>query len=135
MATSTVPSTSQATTHELFATARTFFIGLVWGAIMLLVLGLWMRAKYEGHAVILTNLFLFAGVASAGLAMVQAFMLWIKQQSPDQKALALTHQHRLLSYVLMAAGLGFVILAFVLGLGKQPGGSFGFIADNVAEFF
>ncbi len=135
MATSTVPDTPQTPPPEIFSTARTCLMGLVWGAIMLFVLGFWIRAKYEGQAVVLTNLFLFAGVAAAGLAIWQAITLWVTKESPDQKSITLTRQLRIHRYVLMAAGLAFVILAFVLAIGKKPGGSIGFIADNVAEFF
>ena len=76
--------------------------------------------------IVLAVAFLLAALASAGLAIWQAFTLWFKKESPEQKTVTLNQQHRLLSYVLMAAGLAFIVLAFFLGFGKKPGGSTGF---------
>jgi len=69
MATSTEPNQAVPQTDELSSTARAYFAGLVWGAVMLIVLGFWIRTKYQGQALVLTNIFLLAGLVAAGLAV------------------------------------------------------------------
>ena len=107
---------------DLASTGRFVFAGLVWGAVMLCTLGLWLRTKYDVTGMIWANGFLCAAAAAAVLAIWQAFTVWIKNEPADQKTATLTHQHRILSLVLMAAGLGLIVMAFVLGIGKKPGG-------------
>src|SRR4051812_35668087 len=105
--------------HELKSTALSLFVGFAWGAVMLIVFGFWIRSKYEGERAVITNIFLAAGVASAALAIWQAFALWIKNETDEQKTATLENQRRVFSYVLLAAGIGLIVMAFVLGFGKQ----------------
>lgn len=132
MATVATPNNSS---DSLAATARAIFIGLVWGALMLLVFGYWMRTKYEGPARMVVNV-LFGGAAAAGLLAVwQAFTLWFKKETPDQKTATLEQQKRIFSYIFMAGGLALIVLAFYLGFGKRTGGNIGFLTDNFGESF
>lgn len=126
---------SQAPQSALFTTANAIFVGLAWGAVMLFVFGFWMRSKYEGGRPILTYIFLFAGVAAAALALWQAFTLWIQKETPEQKSAFLEKQRRIFSYVFLAAGLGLIVLAFVLGIDKKTGDTYGFKLENFAESF
>ena len=114
-------------------TARALVVGLGWGALMLIVLGFWLRSKNEASTRILTNVFLIAGVISAGLAVWQAFTLWFKQEAPADKAGTLGQQRRILGNILLVGGLAIIALAFYLGIGKKPSGEVGFLFDNLAE--
>ncbi len=120
------------TLEQLVPTARGLVIGLAWGAVMLIVLGFWMRSKNEG-ARVLTSIFLIAGAVSAGLAGWQAFTLWFKQETPDQKTAGLAQQRRLLGNLLLLAGLLLIGLSFYLGIGKKPDAKTDFLIDNLAE--
>jgi hypothetical protein len=133
MATSDDTKQPQAPACALSATARTLVFGLAWSALMLLVLGFWLRSKYGETQRVLTNILLIAGAAAVGLTLWQAFTLWLKQQSADQKNATLEMQRRVFSYILMAAGLGLIVLACVLGIGKKAGGTYGFILENLGE--
>ena len=107
--------------------------GLAWGAIMLIVLGFWIRSKNEPSTRILTNVFLIGGAVGAALAAWQAFTLWFKQESAEQKAAVLFQQRRILGYALLFGGLALIILAFFLGIGKRADGSIHFLETNLAE--
>jgi ABC-type uncharacterized transport system len=135
MATAADTNNSQAPQAALFTTATATFVGLAWGAVMLFVFGFWMRSKYEGGRPIVTYTFLIAGVAAAALAIWQAFTTWIQKETPEQKSASLEKQRRIFSYVFLAAGLGLIILAFVLGIDKKTGDSYGFKLENFAEAF
>ena len=115
MATAADANMPQAPENPLVSTARALFVGLAWGAIMLFVFGFWMRSKHDVRAQFVTNIFLLAGVVTAGLAIWQAFTLWIKKDTPEAKAAALEQQRRIFSYALLAGGLGLIVLAFVVG--------------------
>ena len=133
MPTSPVTNASQGTLHALSSTARALVIGLAWAAVMLFVAGFWMRAKYGDGAKIQYYVFLTAGFIAAGLAAWQAFTVWFKTQSPDEKANTLAQQRRLFSLIFMAAGLGLIGLAIALGFGRKPDRNIGFILDNLGE--
>ena len=120
---------------DLTSTGQFVFTGLVWGAVMLCTLGAWLRTKYDASAMIWANVFLFAAATAAVLAIWQAFTLWIQKEPADQKTATLTQQKRILSLVLMAAGFGLIVMAFVVGIGKKPGGGTGFLLDNLPESF
>ena len=130
MATANVSDNSQT---SLWGSARGIFLGLVWSAVMLIVLGFWVRSKYEGAQKPLTYVFLLVGVAAVVLALWQAFTLWIKKEPAEAKIATLTQQRRIFSLAFMIAGLGLIVCAFLLGFGKKTGGSYGFLTDNIAE--
>lgn len=132
---SAVSNSSQGTHHRLQATGRALFVGLVWGGLMLLVFGFWMRSKYEGGQRLYTNILLGAAAVTAALALWEAFTLWFKKEAPEQQSASLAQQHRILSYFLLGAGFGLVVLAFLLGMSKGSAGSFRFSPDNFAESF
>src|SRR5947207_2740629 len=121
MATSTEPQHPSAAANELAANSQFVFVGLVWGTVMRGTRGFWQRAKYGVAGVFWANVFLFAAACAAVLALWQAFALWIKKESADQKTAALLQQRRILSMIFMAAGLGLIVMAFILGIGKKPG--------------
>jgi hypothetical protein len=135
MATVADSNPSPASQSALSSTARALFVGLAWGAVMLVVFGFWMRSKYGTDRQIVTNLFLLAGVASAGLAVWQAFTLWIQKVSPEQRSVSLEGQRRIFSYVFLAGGLALIVVAFILGVDKKADGNYGFKIDNFAETF
>jgi ABC-type uncharacterized transport system len=121
------------TLGELVPTARALVFGLGWGAIMLVVLGFWMRSKNAPTTRFLTTVFLIAGAVSAGLAVWQAFTLWFKQEAPADKAGTLGQQRRILGNLFLVGGLAMIGVAFYLGIGKKPGGETGLLWDNLAE--
>jgi hypothetical protein len=120
----------------LAATARALVVGLAWGAVMLLIFGFWMRSKYEGRAPISTYSFMIGGAVAAVLAVWQAFALWFKKETPEQKAAYLLQQRQIISYALLAGGIGLILLAFVLGFDKRGASAdYSFVKDNFAETF
>ena len=139
MATGAVPdnsTSSPASQHALKSSAFGLFGALVWGAIMLFVFGFWMRSKYDSARPIVTNIFFLLGAVSAALAGWQAFTLWFKTESPQQKTASLEQQRRIFSYVFLVGGIGLIIMAFALGMGKKPGGTnYVFLTDTIAETF
>ncbi len=136
MATAADPNNTQASTNALESTARVLCAALAWGALMLFVFGFWMRSKYENRAPIVTYIFLISGVAAAGMALWQAFTLWLQKLPPEQKKSTLEQQSRLFSYVFLAGGIGLIILAFALGFDKKgAAGNYAFKPDNFAETF
>jgi hypothetical protein len=139
MATAGDTNNPQAPQSALFATAAAVFVGVAWGAVMLFVFSFWMGSKYgvryEGGRPIIIYTFFIAGVAAAALAIWQAFTLWIQKVTPEQKSATLEKQRRIFSYVFLAAGLGLIILAFVLGIDKKTGDNYGFKLENFAEAF
>lgn len=130
------PHTPQTSNSALKSSAEALVAGLSWGGVMLLVFGFWMRSKYLGAAdgKIVTNIFLIAGVASFALAAWQAFTLWFQKLDPSARTAALEQQRRVFSYILLGAGIGFILMAFALGFEKK-GGNYGFNKDNFAETF
>jgi hypothetical protein len=121
------------TLDHLLPTALALVVGLGWGALMLIVLGFWMRSKNEAGLRILSNVFLIGGAVSAGLAVWQAFTLWFKLEAPEQKTATLGMQRRILGNLLLVAGLALIGLSFYLGIGKKTGGDVGFLLSNLAE--
>jgi ABC-type uncharacterized transport system len=117
-----------ATLEQLQPIARALVIGLAWGALMLVLLGFWMRSKNEPSLQVMVTVFLVAGGASAGLAVWQAFTLWFKQETREQKTASLDSQRRFLGNILLVAGLALIGAAFYLGVSKT-----GFARDNLAE--
>ena len=93
-------------------------IGLAWGALMLVLLGFWMRSTNEPSLNVMVTVFLVAGGISAGLAVWQAFALWFKQESADQKTASLDSQRRILGNILLVAGLALIGASFHLGVSK-----------------
>lgn len=120
-------------TSSLASTARALVVGLGWAALMLFVIGSWMSSKYGDQGKVLMYIFRIAGAVAAGLAIWQAFTLWFKKDTPEQKSVTLDQQRRLFSLIFLATGLGLIGLAFVLGVGKKPGGTYGFMLDNLGE--
>ncbi len=133
MSTSTPTNGSQETLKALVSTGQVLVVGLGWAAVMLFVLGSWMQAKYIDGSRYRTYIFVIAGAAAAALAVWQAFTLWFQKATPEEKTVTLTQQRRLYSLIFLAAGLGLVGLAFVLGLGRKTGGGYGFLLDNLGE--
>ncbi|MSU77211.1 MAG: hypothetical protein EXS16_03845 [Gemmataceae bacterium] len=127
------PTPSSSVLARLRDSAQTLVAGLAWAGVMLIVFRYWIQIKHLGRSPILANLFLIAGLAVLGLAGWQAFVLWLRQDTPDQKAETLASQRRLLSLVLLGGGFALIVLAFVLGVGKKVGGSYGFMLDNFGE--
>ncbi|MBI3824081.1 MAG: Gldg family protein [Planctomycetes bacterium] len=136
MATAADSNTAAAPSSSgLASTALMMLVGLAWGAIMLVVFGLWMSSKYEGRAPIVTNIFLIGGAVVALLAAWQAFTLWFQKSTPAEKDAALEQQRRIFGYVFLAAGIGLIVMAFALGFEKKGGASYTFNKDNFAETF
>jgi len=133
MATSPATNSSQSRLGSLQSTARALVVGLGWGALMLLVVGSWMRAKYGDANKIMTYIFLIAAAGAAGLAIWQAFTLWFQKETDDAKANTLSQQKRLYSMVFLAAGLALIVISFVLGVSKKTTGGYGFVLDNLGE--
>ncbi|MBM3994038.1 MAG: hypothetical protein FJ303_07780 [Planctomycetes bacterium] len=128
------PSTAS-TQYAIATTALAIFIGLVWGALMLAVFGYWMRTKYEGRLPMASAIFLYASGATAILAGWQGFTLWFKQGTPEEITARLLNQRNLFSYVFLAAGIGLVLIAFLLGFDKKTGPDYTFNKENFAETF
>ena len=133
MATANVLNPSPSSLPPAASAARALFVGLLWGALMLAVFGFWMRSKYEGRAPVVTPIFFVAGLFAAALAIWQAFTLWFAKETADQKLTTLLNQRRVFSYAFLAGGLGLIVMAFVVGLGKKESGATGFLLDNFAE--
>ena len=133
MLTAPVSNASQGTQGALASSARALVVGLGWAAIMLFVLGSWMRSKYGDAGRPATYVLLIAAAGAAGLAIWQAFTLWFKQETPEAKAVTLSQQRRLFSLIFLAAGIGFIGLAFYLGIGKKATGNYGFLLENIGE--
>lgn len=121
------------TLEQLVPAAIGMVAGFAWGAIMLIVLGFWLRTKNEAGTRGLANVFFVAGGISAGLAFWQAFTLWFQKSSPQEKTTALAQQRRILGYVLLLGGLALIILAFILGVGKKGGSDLRFLEANLGE--
>jgi hypothetical protein len=128
-----IMSTIKTTGTALESSARSLFIGLLWGAAMLFVFGFWMRAKYDATQQVRAYIFYGLGALGLALAAWQAFTLWIQNVPLDQKTANLSQQRRLLSFALMAGGLALIVLSFVLGITKKAGGSYGFNLENFGE--
>jgi ABC-type uncharacterized transport system len=136
MATSTPTNNPQDELARLQPASRFLVLGLAWATVMFVVLGFWLRSKYSGEAMIRTNIVFSIGIVALGLAIWQAFTLWFKNETPEQKVITLTNQRRIFSLLLMGAGLGLLVLAIVLGLGqKPPDRSYTLVADKFAEAF
>lgn len=118
---------------SLKSSAVSLVVGLTWGAAMLVVFGFWQRSKYGSEANIKQAIFFIGGAIAFGLAAWQAFTLWFKQETPEQKRETLAGQRNLYSLILMVGGLGLIILAFVLGVAQTRGGGWTFRLDNFAE--
>ncbi len=136
MSTSEAPNPTPTAPDAALAALRTsafgLFIGLTWGALMLLVFGQWMRSKYAGVNAPVTTIFFVASAAAAAAAAWQMFTLWFKQESAPQKIATLSQQRQIFSLVNMGAGLGLIVLAFVLGADKSRPG-FSFTLNNFPE--
>jgi hypothetical protein len=133
MSTPTTPHPTDLGRSAPHATARALFAGLAWGGVMLFMFRFWILAKHGDSASIVANIVGVAGGAALALALWQAFTLWFKADSPEQKIASLNQQRQLFSYVLLFVGLGLIVLAFYLGIGKRSGATVGFIRDNLAE--
>lgn len=120
------------TLEQLLPTARWLVAGFAWGAVMLVVLGFWLRSKNDPTTRMLGPVFLVGGAISAALAIWQAFTLWFQQAAPAQKTATLYQQRRILGYVLLIGGLVLVGFACYLGIGKK-GDAIQFVKDNLAE--
>ncbi len=127
------PNSSSSVLARLRDSAQSLAVGLAWAGVMLIVFRYWIQIKHAGRSTVLGNIFLVAGLAALGLAGWQAFVLWLRKDTPDQKAEALASQRRVLSLALLGGGFGLVVLALVLGVGKKVGGSYGFLLDNFGE--
>jgi hypothetical protein len=133
---STATTASQGMLNALTSAAKALTVGFGWAAVMLFVLGAWMRSKYAGGSGFVTyygHIFTIAGAVAAALACWQAFTVWFKKETPDEKTATLSQQRRLFSMILLIAGLAFIALSFALGIGKRPSGSYGFVLDNLGE--
>lgn len=135
MATGAETNTAAVPSSVPTRTALSLLVGLGWGALMLLVFGLWMQSKYEGQAKITTNIFLIAAAAAALLAGWQAFTLWFKKESPPEKVATLEQQRRIFSYIFLAAGIGLILMAFAVGFEKKGAAGYSFAKENFAETF
>ena len=133
MATGNVSSNTPNPLPPIVSTARALFVGLLWGALMLVVFGLWMRSKYDGRAPVVTPIFFGAGLVAAALTLWQAYTLWFAKETAEQKLATLTNQQRLFSFVFLAGALGLIVMAFVVGVAKKDNGSYGFLLENFGE--
>jgi hypothetical protein len=121
------------TESSLESSARALFFGLLWGAGILFIFGFWMRAKVDAANMTKAYVFWIAGAAALAVAVWQAFTLWGQKTAPAQKDESLRGQRHLIAYLLMAGGLGLIVMSFVLGIDKRPSGNYGFVLDNFGE--
>ena len=107
----------------LQSAARTMFVGLLWGAVLLVVLSLWLGYKTaEGRMPVLPWMVAVLGLASLGLALWHGLTLWFQKVPPEQKATALAGQRQVTAMVLLAGGAAMVVIAAVLAFVSQTGG-------------
>lgn len=133
MATANPTNPPQENVGALGSTARVLVVGLGWAALMLVVLGSWMRIKRGETNNYYAYIFYGTAAAAALMCVWQAFTLWFQKVGDAERAASLAQQRKLFGMVFLAAGLGFIGLAIALGLGKKTGGGFEFVRDNLGE--
>src|SRR5438105_1981515 len=109
MATATVqptPAPPPAPLPLLRSSARTLFIGLLWGGALLIILAWWLglKAAADERNQTLTWFVAALGVIGLGLAGWHAFTLWIQKLPPDQTAVGLANQRRITGLALLGGG-------------------------------
>src|SRR5438128_2255662 len=89
--------------------------GLIWGGIVLLILGIWLNVKYVN----IPGLMVWALWLMAAGSVVLAVVQWVRPAAPE--ATALESQKRAVGLVLIVAGLALVPAALYLlfGFGLQ----------------
>jgi hypothetical protein len=98
------------------ATSRTLALSLVWGALMLFILGWWLGVKHED----LSRLVIFLVWLLAAGSFISGFWQYLAlvrpAATPEQKRAGLVRQRKVLSLALVAGGLMLVGLALYLGI-------------------
>src|SRR5947199_105846 len=113
MATSMVPP-AQSAPESFLATSRTLALGLVWGGVMLFILGWWLGVKHEELSrLVVFTVWVLAAVAFA-CGVWQFLALGRPAPSSEQKHADLLRQRKVLSAVVLAGGLILVALAVYL---------------------
>jgi hypothetical protein len=134
MATTTTETTPRLA--ALRSAARGLFYGLLWGAIVLFILALWLRTKDADAFPVMPWLIGLVGLGSLGLAVWQAVTLWGQRAAPEAQEAALVGQRRTTGLLLLGGGVALVLLAAFLGLGQRPGDAgFGILWNNFGEAF
>ena len=107
----------------LASSARTMFIGLLWGGALLIILAFWLGLKLlaDERSLVLPWIIGIAGGGGLALAGWHAFTLWLQKVPPEQKAAALASQRRVTALALLAGGAALVVIAFILGFAPRPG--------------
>jgi hypothetical protein len=115
--------------------ARSTFVGLLWGGILLVILAFWLGLKYAEESSRFSAWIIGAvALVALGLAGWHAFVLWLQKAPPDQRIAALTHQRRVTATALLAGGALLVVMALVIGFGPRPGGTgITFLRGNFGE--
>lgn len=120
--------------HDLRSSARALFVGLLWGAVMLVLLAVWLRVKAPDEFPVLPWAFALLGLVSLGMALWQATTLWLRPASEEREAIGLANQRRTLAYALLGGGALLLVLALFLGLGQRPAGAgFGVLTQHFGE--
>src|SRR5262245_21076019 len=87
---------------RLRSSARTLFIGLLWGGTLLVILAWWLGLKFaDERSLVLPWVIGILGGAGLALAGWHAFVLWIQKLPPDQHAPALANLRRITAMALL----------------------------------
>ncbi len=130
------PAPPPAPLARLQSAARTMFVGLLWGGVLLLILAYWLKLKFadEGASAIAVPWIIgFVGGAALGMAVWYVYMLWFQKTPPDQKARALAAARRATGFVLIAGGALLLIIAVFLAFAQRPGGFGASLRANFGE--
>lgn len=113
MATATVqPSPTQSTGDVLETSSRTLAISLLWSALMLAILGLWLKTKFDDLSALWIGLVWVLAVVSLGCGVWHFLTLG----KPDAQKHALLQGQRSLLGLLSIVG-GFVLMGIALYVG------------------
>ncbi len=131
MSTATPPSTpAPPPLASLQASARTLFVGLLWGGALLIILALWVSLKFAAEDRSPAMPWIIGVLGGVGLVLAgwHAFVLWLQKIPPEQKPAALANQRRLTALALVGGGAALLVIAMILGLAPRAGGSGGWAA-------
>src|SRR5437667_4472151 len=91
--------------ESFVATSRTLALGLVWGGVMLFILGWWLGVKHEDLSRLVVFLVWLLAAVSFGCGVWQCLALVRPAATPEQKRAGLLRQRKVLSVVVIAGGL------------------------------
>jgi hypothetical protein len=126
MASASVPATPAPVPNvplsRLLSSARTMFVGLLWGGILLLILAAWLWLKFRDDRGALFPA-LIAGIGIVGLALAgwHAFTIWFQKAPEDQRVAALSNQRRITALAVLAGGAALAIIALTIAFASWPG--------------